>query len=118
MADFTTAVRRLADFDRLGFEVGQLLDDPNWPWGYDHGVYCFIVDGAVVYVGRALGCTLGERVYDHLHSTDDPAWEEVVTRRDNRVEIFAVPEARAFLSASLEAYLIEQLAPRFNSRLG
>jgi len=106
------------EFKRHSFTVGELNADSHWPWGYAHGVYCFVVEGKVVYVGRALGCTIGQRLWDQLRSTSNPEWEQVVTRGENRVEVFAVDREWAFLGAALEAYLIEQLAPRFNSRVG
>jgi hypothetical protein len=113
---FLGEVREFPGFERLGFTVGELKADSSWPWGYAHGVYCFVVDDEVVYVGRALGCTLGQRLWDQLRSISDPEWEQVVTRDDNRIEVFSVSAEQAFLGAALEAYLIDRLSPRFNKR--
>ena len=114
---FLGAVGRFEGFDQLGFTVGDLRADSKWPWGHGYGVYCFVVDDVVVYVGRALGCTLGERLWDQLRSTSGPEWTEVVTRDVNRIELFSVPKEQAFMGAALEAYLIGHLRPRFNKRV-
>ena len=113
----TTAVAELPGFKRLSFTVGELRADSDWRWGFDHGVYTFMVGGTVVYVGRALGCTLGERLCDQLGSTTDPEWANVVLDDATRVDVYAIEEESAFLAAALEAYLIEKLKPRFNKRL-
>lgn len=76
-----------------------------------------MVDGEVVYVGRALGRTIGERLWDQLRSISDPEWEQVVTGAGNRVEVYAVEKEWAFLGAALEPYLVERLKPKFNSRI-
>ncbi len=114
---FLRDIAAFPGFGRRSFLVGDLQADSNWSWGYDHGVYCFVVDGDVVYVGRALGNTLGQRIADQLRSTSNPAWECVVTRSDNRVEVFTVKREWAFLAAALEAYLIHMLKPKFNRRV-
>ena len=116
VAAFLSEVGTFPGFDRLTFTVGELRADSNWPWGYAFGVYCFVVDDEVVYVGRALGRTLGQRLWDQLRSISDPDWKQVVTRDDNRVEVFSVSKEWAFLGAALEAYLIAELSPRFNKR--
>ncbi len=118
VGDFLSALEDNPGFAKLSFSVGELRADSNWPWGKAHGVYCFVVDDEVVYVGRALGKTLGERLWDQLRSTSDPKWEPVVTRDENRVEVFSVPREWAFLGAALEPYLIDKLKPRLNSRVG
>jgi hypothetical protein len=113
---FSADLASFPGFDPLHFRVGDLQKSSDWPWGYRHGVYCFVRDGIVVYVGRALGSTLGQRLWDQLRSVSDPAWAEVVNDPDCRVEVFAVDKDRAYLGAALEAYLIDRLKPAFNSR--
>jgi hypothetical protein len=117
--DFTSSLGEFPGFERMSFAVGSLLDDPNWLWGYAHGVYCFVEDGHVVYVGRALGCTLGQRLADQLGSTDDPEWAEVVRDRANRIEVFTIDDEWLHLASALEVYLIGHLdpRPRFNRRI-
>lgn len=117
---FDAEISRLRGFDNLSFSVGELRRDPNWSWGFDRGVYCFLVEDEVVYVGRAVGKSLGERIADQLRQQSDPEWAKVVTTDDNRVEVFAVPKERAFVAAALEVYLIRTLQPRprFNLRIG
>lgn len=114
---FGDALASHPGFGRRSFSASELLRDPKWDWGYDHGVYCFIANGEVAYVGRALGSTLGERLWDQLRSTSDPAWAAVVNGDDTRIEVFTVDREHAFLGAALEAYLIDALNPDFNSRI-
>jgi len=119
VVEFELAARRFRGFGRRGFTVGELLSDRRWDWGVEHGVYCFLVGDEVVYVGRALGCTLGERIADQLRQKSDPEWAAVVEDDASRIELFTVEKDRAYIAAALEAYLIQVLAPhpKFNSRL-
>jgi hypothetical protein len=94
------------------FSVSE-LKDPNWPWGYAHGVYCFSDADGIAYVGRALSKTLGERIADHLRSTD-PQWQSFLQGDSARVDVLDVDEESICVASALEAYLIGQLAPRIN----
>jgi hypothetical protein len=113
---FIASLGRFEGFDRRSFSVGELRADSNWPWGYAFGVYCFLVDGRVVYVGRAAGETVGERLANQLRSISDPAWARVVTSDENRVQVFLVDKAWTHMAAALECYLIANLKPEFNLR--
>lgn len=102
-------------FERRSFTIKELAD-PNWPWGYSFGVYCFLVDGEVVYVGRAAGKTIGERLWDQLRSTSDPDWKKVVTSDETVVEVFLVDNEATHMACALECYLTAKLEPKFNLR--
>jgi len=118
VVDFDFSLGRFKGFERHSFTVGELQQNRSWDWGYHHGVYCFVVGDELVYVGRALGSNLGQRIADQLRQTTDPAWAAVVENDDTRIEVFAVQKECAYLGAALEAYLISQEPrPRFNSRL-
>lgn len=65
---FRQDYRRFDGFRALGFWASDLIDDPDWAWSYDPGVYCFARGREILYVGRAVGKTLGERVADRLRS--------------------------------------------------
>lgn len=114
---FETSLREFAAAHPRSFTVGELRADMNWPWGYARGVYCFVSGDDVVYVGRALGCTLGERVADQLRAHQDPAWAAIVSDDDTVVLVYEFVEAQTHLAAALEAYLIANLEPEFNLRL-
>jgi hypothetical protein len=116
LRDFMVSLREFAGFERRSFSVGELRADSNWPWGYAFGVYCFLVDGKVVYVGRAAGKTIGERLWDQLRSTSDPDWASVVSTDENVVEVFLVDKDSAHLACGLECFLIAKLKPEFNLR--
>lgn len=117
VAGFSTALLEHPQFKHMTFTAGELRSDSNWPWADVHGVYCFLVNGRVVYVGRALGCTIGQRLWDQLRSVSDPEWATVVESDDTSIQVFATNREWAFLGAALEAYLIDHLKPSFNSRV-
>jgi hypothetical protein len=114
--DFAVALASFSGFKPFHFRISELREKTDWSWGYDHGVYCFVRDGIVLYVGRALGCTLGQRLWDQLRSVSDPAWAEVVEDPKCCVDVFTVDSDHAYLGAALEAYFIDRLKPRFNRR--
>ncbi len=116
--EFSAETSRFSGFSERSFKVGELLDNPKWGWAYGQGVYCFIVGGEVVYVGRALGATLGERIWNQLHSKDDPQWTAVVEDRDTEVRVYFADQGHTCMASAFEAYLIERLDPhpRFNRR--
>lgn len=112
--DFETELASFRGFNPRRVTVGDLTSNTKWDWAGVPGVYCFVRDGRPVYVGRALGKTIGERLWNHLRSTSDPAWAEVVGDPETVVDVFEVDASQAFLAAALEAYLIEALEPQFN----
>jgi len=116
LRDFTASVHEFEDFDRKSFTIKELRADSNWPWGYAFGVYCFLVEGEVVYVGRAAGKTIGERLWDQLRSTSDPDWERVVLADETVVQVFLVGKELTHMACALECYLIANLKPKFNLR--
>lgn len=116
LRDFTASLHEFEGFERRSFTVKDLRADSRWPWGDAFGVYCFLVDGEVVYVGRAAGKTVGERLWDQLRSVSDPDWERVVMADDTVVQVFLVGKEFMHMACALECYLIANLKPRFNSR--
>jgi len=114
--DFTASLHEFEGFEQRSFTIRELRADSDWPWGYGFGVYCFLVAGEVVYVGRAAGKTIGERLWDQLRSTSDPDWERVVMADETVVEVFLVGEDLTHMACAFECYLIAKLAPKFNSR--
>ena len=116
LRDFTASLHEFEGFDQKYFTIKELMADSDWPWGYAFCVYCFLVEGVVVYVGRAAGNTIGERLWDQLRSTSDPEWERVVTTDENIVKVFLVGKDLAHMACALECYLIAKLQPKFNSR--
>jgi|GEM_PF-2753767 len=121
LRDFMVSLQEFEGFTRQSFTVGQLRADSNWPWGDAYGVYCFLVNGNVVYVGRAAGNTVGERLWDQLRSTSDPEWARVVSTDENTVEVLLLnkdwaEKRSAHMACALECYLIAKLDPEFNSR--
>ena len=114
--DFMTEIAQFTGFSERVYEVGELLDNRKWDWGYSQGVYCFISQEEVAYVGRALGKTVGQRIWDQLMSQEDPAWKAIVTDRKAQVRVFAVERKDAYMASAFEAFLIDRLKPRFNLR--
>jgi len=114
--EFGVELDTFKGFTEFDFRVGDLLDNPKWEWGYSHGVYCFVRNREAVYVGRALGSTLGQRIWNQLQSQDEQAWKQVVTDRGTHVRVFAVEDNCVYMASALEAFLIDELKPHFNSR--
>lgn len=85
----------------------------------ESGIYYFIQDGIVNYVGRALPSVgLRKRILIQINAFGDENWDKVIM--DNSIEvavfIFNDLEQWYFISA-LEHYLIEKLErPIFNKR--
>lgn len=83
------------------------------------GVYYFIQNGQVKYVGRALPSVgLRSRIFNQVTAFGDEKWDMVIKDMDAEVGvvIFENPEQWYFIS-SLEHYLIEKLGrPSFNKR--
>jgi hypothetical protein len=114
--NFRHALDQPSMFDRLSFPVADLNAHRNWPWGFAYGVYCFVQGNETVYVGRAVGKTLGQRIDAHLHRAE-ATWLEVLNDPLTRVEVFGFDKEHRFLAAALEVYLIEKLEsrPRLNN---
>jgi hypothetical protein len=110
---FAAEVESFPRFASRVFKLGHLLDDTNWSWGWDQGVYCFVSQREVVYVGRALGCTVGDRIARHMRS-HDPKWERILADRDTLVRVFPVAKGREYMASAFEAFLIERLHPVLN----
>lgn len=114
---FVTELGSFDGFDRRRFTVAELRAQKLWgDWAGRRGVYAFVYKGEVVYIGRALGSTLGERVDSQLRARGDARWVEVVSSAETEVILTICPERLAFLASSLEALLIEKLRPLFNMR--
>jgi hypothetical protein len=116
LRDFKVSIHEFEDFERKSFTIKELRADSNWSWGYDFGVYCFLVEGEVVYVGRAAGNTIGQRLADQMRSISDPDWERVVMADETVVEVFFVKKELTHVACALERYLIAKLKPKFNLR--
>lgn len=116
---FDALRRGTAQFLSAEARITDLRPKTPWPaWTRKKGVYVFVRQGKVVYVGRAIGAKgLGDRISCQLQSTEDPSWAEVVD--DDSVVIHAYYLANDEewpLISALEAYLIRQFKPEFNKR--
>jgi len=116
--EFDATLRSFGVPAPVAYRVGDLRADTNWPWGYATGLYCFVSGGEVVYVGRAIGATLGSRLWSHLTSLDDADWAAVATDDDTQVLTYTFSPTDTHLVAALELFLIRVLQPRFNRHYG
>jgi hypothetical protein len=102
------------------FPVTRLRDrksDAFAGWGDAPGVYFFEQDGIVQYVGRALRRTgLRARVHTNCTSFGDPAWDRVIKDPTSVVRAVPLETIEWYWAASLETFLISELAPPFNKR--
>ncbi len=85
----------------------------------ESGVYYFIQDGIVNYVGRALPSVgLRSRILNQINAFGDENWDKVILDSSTEVAVFIFNDIEQwyFISA-LEHFLIEKLErPIFNKR--
>ncbi|MCH8027574.1 MAG: hypothetical protein IID63_05560 [candidate division Zixibacteria bacterium] len=87
-------------------------------WENESGIYYFVEEGSIVYIGRALKNTgLGSRVNDQIEAFGDPKWDRIIKNNQVIVGIVCVNEEMWFMTSSLELYLIDKIKPRINSRM-
>ncbi len=101
------------------FNIRELKSKREWgEWSHKKGVYLFIKDDEIVYVGRALN-SLGSRVHNQITSFGDPEWNEVIENDDNTVAVICIEDNMRYLASALEIYLIDSIEPRpkFNKRI-
>lgn len=96
--------------------VSDIAPRKRLKWTYAKGIYVFEIEGAVQYVGRALGAGMGERVRANIRN-GPPSWKAVVDDPRTRIRLYIFDVPDAFWSASFEARLIELLAPAHNLRI-
>ena len=116
---FREALRHASVPTPVEISLGDLRKrDADWSaWEQKSGVYYFVQDGPLVYVGRALsGTGLGSRIHNQITSFGDPAWDAVIKDDHVLVGLICLPEKDWFLASSLEVFLIQRLRPRFNKR--
>jgi hypothetical protein len=87
-----------------------------WSWHSQPGIYAFVRDGQVVYIGRAAKDTLGRRVVDQLRDRGDLRWNAVLDDPSSLVIVFPFGANDWYWVPSLEVFLIERGAPGFNER--
>lgn len=87
-------------------------------WENESGIYYFVEEDSIVYVGRALpGTRLGARVKNQIESFGDPKWDRIINNNQVIVGVVSINEEMWFMTSSLELYLIDKLKPRINSRM-
>ena len=99
--------------------IRELRSKKEWEdWSRKIGVYLFIADGKVVYIGRALN-SLGSRVHNQITSLGDSKWNAIITNDDNTVVVICIEGNMRYLASALEIYLIDSIKPRprFNKRI-
>ena len=95
-------------------------EERKWDaWGKESGIYYFVEEGSIVYIGRALpGTGLKSRVKDQIESFEDPKWCRIINNPQVIVGIVCIYEKMWYMSSSLELYLIDklELELEFNKR--
>lgn len=88
-----------------------------WHEWEEPGIYYFVRDGVVEYVGRAIPSTgLKSRVVDQMSRSGDPIWNEVRENPKTEICLIAFDRDDWHWIAALEVLLIDKLRPRFNLR--
>jgi hypothetical protein len=85
-------------------------------WRDMFGIYAFVQDGEVVYVGRAARDTLAHRIHDQMRDRGDPTWNAVLSDEATFVEVFPFEERDWIWVPSLEVFLIQEGVPTHNKR--
>ena len=94
--------------------------DPSfdWPaWGKDAGIYSFETTDKVLYIGRALGASLKQRLKAHCSSKDNEAWVEAIDSDDTRIFVFPFRFDDWYWTASVEAKLNSSIPTVFGKRM-
>lgn len=87
-------------------------------WENESGIYYFVEEGSIVYIGRALKSTgLGSRVKDQIEAFGDPKWDRIIKNHQVIVGIACINKEMWFMTSSLELYLIDKIKPEFNNRV-
>jgi hypothetical protein len=85
----------------------------------EYGVYYFLQNGLVKYVGRALpSVKLRSRVLSQINAFNDAKWDTVIKGENVEIGVITFMEpAQWYFASALEHYLIEKLEkPVFNKR--
>lgn len=111
---------------RLGLGAPELFREPvgrfqatgGYPkWASHPGVYMFVENGRVHYVGRALRSTLGSRLRSQCNSYGDPRWDPVISSSSVYVVVAPLPHEEWYWAASIEAALIASHRPPHSRRV-
>jgi hypothetical protein len=108
------------DYESVTYTVNEFktLSKAATPkWTEKQGVYYFVMNGEIQYVGKAQSVLLRKRITQQLKPTGEE-WDKVTESTDTMIGIIAFEKEEGFWCASLEAYLIGKLSPTpFNKRL-
>lgn len=87
-------------------------------WWHKAGVYYFVQDGIVKYVGKAnLRTGLRKRIYNQIEAFGEPErWDTVISDSSVKVGMFIFPDDDWHWIAGLEVLLIDKMSPQFNYR--
>jgi hypothetical protein len=82
-----------------------------------HGLYLFVNAGRVIYLGRAIGPTLGERVRSQVRSRNDPVWDSVLDDAGTAIHLWQFSHGQALWAAAFEAFLNHEFHFPVNKRV-
>lgn len=90
----------------------------KWPaWGNESGIYSFEREGRVLYIGRALGASLEQRLKNHCTNRNDAVWVEAMESPQTWVYVFPFPPDEWYWTASVEAKLNSEVKTIFGMRI-
>ena len=118
---FLRILKNEIKFQYYEFTIEELRNEERkWDaWKNESGIYYFVEEGSIVYIGRALKSTgLGSRVKDQIEAFGDPKWDRIIKNHQVIVGIVCINEEMWFMTSSLELFLIDKLKqPEFNKRI-
>jgi hypothetical protein len=113
---------RINDFPSMQpvrLTLGELRRGANWgDWSRKPGIYYFIKDDQVVYIGRAVPSVgIGNRIGTHINEYSDPEWAAIIQDEQAICGVLPFPDLDWHWLGTLEMCLIDgDSRPRFNKR--
>ena len=81
------------------------------------GLYAFEIDERALYLGRAIGSTLGERVRSQCRSLGAKRWDAVILHERCRIHVLHIHEPHWPWAAAFETFLIREFRFPVNDRV-
>jgi hypothetical protein len=99
--------------------IAELRAETKWEeWSDASGLYYFVHNDEVVYVGRAFpSVCIGNRIGTRLDTRNDQSWTDVIDDEQTTVGLIPFPPDDWHWVAAIEVKLIDAARPKFNKRL-
>ncbi|MBN2352619.1 MAG: hypothetical protein JXD23_08645 [Spirochaetales bacterium] len=111
------------EIEELDIEKDVNVKQYSDTWAGKVGVYIFINENGVLYIGRALKSSFfGKRIADNtqkIPNVDLNEWQKEIEDPSTKIILYKFKNEKLdFWAASLEIFLIDHLEPKYNKRRG